>query len=111
MGDNNLIKEEFLALRSEIDQTKKRAVRTVWLGLTVVPVLTFMAEMPDVQFVGPLIPFVSMVLTILFVSEEHALMRCGRYIRERIDPRLEEGAGWESWLEAQPDLRTIDRYF
>lgn len=111
MSDASLIKEEFLALRSEIENTKRRLVMTVWLGLTIVPVLTFLAEMPDVQFVGPLIPFVTMVLTILFVSEEHALMRCGRYIRERIDPRVEAGGGWESWLEAQPELRAMDRYF
>ncbi len=111
MDKHEMILEEFRALRTEVDSTKSRAVKTVWLGLTTVPVLTFISELPNVHFLGPLIPFVVLVLTVLFVSEEHALMRCGRYIRERIEPLVESGAGWESWLESQPQLRQMDRYF
>ncbi len=109
MDKQDFVREQYLALRAEINDIKARLFKTVGLGLVVVPVLTFMAEMEDVRFVGPIIPFVVMVLTILFVSEENALMRCGRYIRERIEPLIEEGAGWEAWLESQPKLRTMDK--
>ena len=105
----DFIKEQYHALRQEIDHTKGRLFRTVWLGVVVVPVLTYLAELPDGRFVGPVIPFVVLVLSMLFLSEQHALMRCGRYIRERIEPLIEEGAGWEAWLESQPELRTMDK--
>ena len=109
MEKQDFVKEQYQALRAEIGATKSRLFKTVCVGLVVVPVLTFMAEMPEVRFVGPIIPFVVLVLTILFVAEEHALMRCGRYIRERIEPLIEQGAGWEAWLESQPSLRMMDR--
>ncbi|MHC4063085.1 MAG: hypothetical protein ACYSUQ_03010 [Planctomycetota bacterium] len=109
MEKQEFVKEQYLALRAEINATKSRLFKTVCLGLIVVPALTFLAEMPDSRFVGPIIPFVVLVLTILFVAEEHALMRCGRYIRERIEPLIEAGAGWEAWLESQPTLRIMDK--
>jgi hypothetical protein len=39
-------------------------------------------------------------------------MRCGRYIREHVEPRFQIGLGWEQWL-ATPDetrKRTVDLY-
>ena len=109
MEQQDFIKEQYRALRAEVDATKARLFRTVCLGLVVVPVLTFLAERPQTQFVGPILPFVVLVLTILFVAEEHALMRCGRFIRERIEPHMEDGVGWEAWLETQPGLRFMDK--
>ena len=103
------VKEQYQALRSEIDLIKNRLFKIVCLGLVVVPVLTYLAELPDTRFVGPLVPFVILMLVIQFLAEEHALMRCGRYIRERIEPLIEQGAGWEAWLESQPGLRTMDK--
>lgn len=37
-------------------------------------------------------------------------MRCGRYIREHIEPSIEDVVGWEAWL-SKPDekkRRTVD---
>ncbi len=110
METKDYVREQFVALRREIEASKARLFKTLCLALVIVPVATFMAEMPGVNFVGPIIPFVILVLTLVYVSEEHALMRCGRYVRERIEPLIEEGAGWESWLESQPELRRMDRY-
>ena len=105
----DFIKEQYHALRAEIDHTKGRLYKTVCLGVVVVPVLAYLAGLPNTRFVGPLIPFVVLVLAMLFLAEQYALMRCGRYIRERIEPLIEEGAGWEAWLESQPELRTMDK--
>ena len=110
MEKHDFVKEQYVALRAEIGATKARLFKTVCLGLVIVPVLTYLAEGPEIRFLGPIIPFVIMVLTILFVAEEQALMRCGRYIRERIEPLIEQGAGWEAWLESQSNLRVLDRY-
>ncbi len=105
----DLVREQYRALRTEVDLIKGRLFITVCLGLVIVPVLTYLAELPDTRFVGPLLPFVILVLTMLFLAEEQALMRCGRYIRERLEPLIEAGAGWEAWLESQPELRAMDK--
>ncbi len=110
METQDYVMQQFVALRREIEATKARLFKTLCLTLVVVPGATFLAEIPQVEFVGPIIPFVVLVLTILYVAEEHALMRCGRYVRERIEPLIEQGAGWESWLESKPELRLMDRY-
>ena len=106
--DLNLPKKDGREVLAEIKATKSRLYKTVCLGLVAIPVLTFLAEQPGIRFVGPIIPFVVLLLTILFVAEEHALMRCGRYIRLQIEPTFE--SGWEQWLESQPKLRIMDKY-
>ncbi len=101
--------EEYRTLRREIAATKLRLFMIVALGSVAVPILTFLGEHPESRFVGPLLPFVVLVITILFVADEQALMRCGRFIRERIEPHFESGTEWEKWLEDKPDLRVMDR--
>ncbi len=107
MEDKQFAVLQFEALRKEIAATKARLFTTVCLGLVAVPVLTYLSETPGTRFLGPILPFVVLVLTILFVAEENALMRCGRYIRERVESEVEPG--WESWLESQPGLRLMDK--
>ena len=109
MEEQQIVMQQFQALRSEIDATKSRLFRIVCLGVVGMPVLMYLAEKPEVQFLGPVLPFAVLALTMLFMSEEHSLMRCGRYMRERIEPLIEEGAGWEAWLESQPSLRVMDK--
>ncbi|MCP4247145.1 MAG: hypothetical protein GY778_08855 [bacterium] len=109
MEKDQFVHEEFSTLRKEISATKARIFKTVSLGLVIVPLLTYLAEGQEIEFVGPIIPFVVLLLTILFVAEEQALMRCGRYIRERIEPLIEKGVGWEAWLESQGRLRVMDK--
>ncbi len=109
METQDFLLEQYRALRKEITATKTRLFRIVIVGTIVVPVLTFMAEMPESRFVGPILPFAVLVLTILFVADEQALMRCGRYIRERVEPQVMDCVGWESWLESQTNLRVLDR--
>jgi hypothetical protein len=110
MDKHDFVLQQFLALRREIESTKKRLFKTLCLALVIIPGVTFLAELPEIDWVGPLVPFVVLVLTILYVADEHGLMRCGRYVRERIEPLIEEGAGWEAWLESQPHLRQMDKY-
>ncbi len=109
MDTKDFLVEEYRTLRREIASTKMRLFMIVALGSIAVPLLTYLAEMPDSQFVGPVLPFVVLVLTILFVADEQALMRCGRFIRERIEPHFESGTEWEKWLEEKSDLRVMDR--
>ena len=109
MNKDQFLSEQFRTLRQEISATKARLFLTVALGVVAVPVLTYLAEQPDLRYMAPILPFVVLVFTMLFLSEESALMRCGRYIRERIEPLVEEGLGWEAWLETHTSLRTMDK--
>ncbi|MEE9294412.1 MAG: hypothetical protein V3W34_05530 [Phycisphaerae bacterium] len=109
MDTQDFLLEEYRTLRVEIAAIKSRLFKIVAFGSVAVPVLTFLGEMPDTRVVSLILPFVVLVLTILFVADQQELMRCGRFIRERIEPRFEKGAGWESWLESQTDLRVLDK--
>lgn len=109
MEQQQIVMQQFQALRSEADASRSRLFRIVCLGVVAVPVLMYLAEKAEAEFVAAIVPFVVLVLNMLFMSEEHSLMRCGRYMRERIEPLIEEGAGWEAWLESQPSLRVMDK--
>ena len=100
---------QYQSLRSEIEAIKARLFRTAALGLIIIPGFTYIAELQNSHFVALILPFVVMVVTLIFVAEEHALMRCGRFVREQIEPNVDGGQGWEAWLESQPRLRTMDK--
>ncbi len=103
------LRMQFQALRAEIDATQGRLFRLVCLAGLGLPALLYLGERPETEFLAPVLPFAVLVLVMLYLSEQHALMRCGRYMRERIEPLIEEGAGWEAWLESQPTLRVMDK--
>lgn len=109
MEKQDFLFEQYRALRTEITATKSRLFKIISLGTVLVPGLTYLAETPGTRYVGLLVPFVALVFAILFVADEQALMRCGRYIRERIEPRFEDPPGWEGWLESQANLRVLDK--
>ncbi len=110
MDSQIFLLEQYRALRTEIAATKSRLFKIVALGTVVVPGLTYLAEIPDTRYLGLILPFVVLVFTIQFVADEQALMRCGRYIREHIEPHCDSAnGGWEKWLESQPELRVLDR--
>ena len=96
MEPQQIVMQQFQALRAEIDATRSRLFRIVCLGVVVVPVLMYLAEKAEVEFVAAIVPFVVLVLNVLFVSEEHSLMRCGRYMRERIEPLIDNRRGTTS---------------
>ncbi len=104
-----ILMQQFQALRSEIDGAKARQFRIACLAALGVPGLMYLGGKPEAGFLCPILPFAVLVLSMLFMHEQHSLMRCGRYMRERIEPLIEEGAGWEAWLESHPSLRMMDK--
>lgn len=110
MESDAFLLHQFNTIREEIHAVKARSFWIVALGLFGVPLITFLACYTD-KFVSLLIPYVVLVTIILFVAEQSALMRCGRYIRQVIEPKFSELQGWESWLESRHELRLMDRHF
>jgi len=112
MDDKDLLLQQFNTLRGEIKATKTRIFWIVALGLFGVPLITFLAESREqAEFVTPMIPYVVIVLIVMFIAEHTALMRAGQYIRCNIEPRSNETLGWETWLEGHPGVRLLDKHF
>jgi hypothetical protein len=108
---------QYTTLREEIRETKARIFYIAAIGLFVLPggdYLTRTLETPSIRLVLPLLV---VCVVLLYLSENHALMRCGRYIREQIeekhiDHKATKFTGWESWLESQDaaDRRSVDKF-
>jgi len=101
--------KQFLTLRQEIIATKARLYWTVAMGVFGVPILTYLASDAE-RYVWLLVPYSVLILIVVFIAEHNAMMRAGRYIRERIEPHAED-IGWEGWLEASDESRLMERHF
>jgi hypothetical protein len=110
MESDAFLLHQFNTIRDEIKAVKARSFWIVAIGLFGVPIITFLAGFTE-KFVSLLVPYVVLVTIILFVAEQSALMRCGRYIRQVIEPNFKSIVGWEAWLESRKDLRLMDRHF
>ena len=110
MDRREFLKANFETLRDEIKATKARIFWTVAMGLFGVPILIKLAEGSG-KFVSLLVPYLVLVVIILFLSEQNALMRAGSYIRQVIEPSVGDAVGWEEWLGTRSELRLMDKHF
>jgi hypothetical protein len=111
MSKDEFLREQYLTLREEIRASKVRSFSLVVIGTLLVPALSFAADKYGSLFAGASVPFVVLVVMLAFLVEQNGIIRAGRYIRERIEPSIEGVTGWESWLEKDHHLRTVDKLF
>jgi len=111
------LKEQYSTLRKEIEQTKSRIFKIVAFGITIVPAAHFVAKDQHLEALNYITPLLVIVVALLYLSENHALMRCGRYIRCEIERHVtaqdKDVIGWETWLEANKQrygTRTVDKF-
>lgn len=112
MTPERFLELQYQTLREEIRETKARIFRTLAFGLTVVPAAQFIADKFEIDAVIVSMPLLVIVVSFLYLSENHALMRCGRFIRLEIEPRIPNVVGWEGWLTTPDEYekRSVDRY-
>ena len=110
MDASEFLKEQFLVLRREIDARQTRIFWTVIIGLLGMPTLTYLARDAD-ALAWLAIPFLVLVIIVLFLAEQNAMMRCGRFIREKIESNPDLVPGWEFWLESRQEYRRMERNF
>jgi hypothetical protein len=112
MDRQEFLKQQYLSLREEIRATKDRIFKTMGFGLIVVPSATFLAKAYDVDTFILSLPVLVVVVALIYLSENNALMRCGRYIKYHIEPAIADVVGWEQWLEriGPWDARSVDKY-
>ncbi len=110
MNDPQLRLQEYIGLRQEILSRQKHLFWTVIIGLLGVPAFTYAAADAS-TIVWLVLPLFVLVVIVLFLAEQNAMMRAGRYIRERIEPASDGAAGWECYLESNPDFRMMEKHF
>jgi hypothetical protein len=108
MSTEEFLRQQFLTLRDEIRESKSRIFWLFILGMGLVLVCGYLAaEHPSA--LG--IPFLLIGLMLSYISEQNNIARAGRYLRETVEPRIENLVGWEHWLESKPQLREVDHSF
>lgn len=103
---------EYLTLRKEIEVSKANMFKLVVGGAAVIPTAQSLANTYSIGAITLALPLIVVVLVLLFLTENHAVMRAGTYILERIEPNIEGRGGWETWLNsAQGGVkkRTVDK--
>src|SRR5687768_3492415 len=111
MATDEFMKQQFLTLRDEIRESKARIFWLLILGMLLVMVSGYLAAEHPNAFGNAAIPFLLLGLMLSFVSEQNNIARAGRYLREIVEPRIENVLGWEHWLEDKPRLREVDHAF
>jgi hypothetical protein len=117
MDRAEFVKQEYIALREEIKLSKDRIFRIAGLGLVGLPSAYFFAEKYQLTVLKLTLPLLICTLVLLYLAESHAVMRCGRYIKQIIEPECSKPdacRGWEHWLEEKDihghDRRLVDKY-
>ncbi len=115
MKKEEFLNQQFLTLREEIRETKARIFKVISFGIIAVPAAHFLGKSYKLDFIVFCLPILVIVIALLYLAENHSLMRCGRYIREKIESEVEDVTGWEEWLEqtggsGEKLERSVDKY-
>ena len=103
---------EYQTLRNEIEKSKENMFKLLVGGAAVIPAAQSVASTYSIGAITIALPLIVGVLVLLFLAENHSMMRAGTYILEEIEPNVEGSGGWETWLHASNDLsgtRTVDK--
>lgn len=105
----SFLMEEYKTLREEIKATKDRIFKIAGLSAAGMPYSYVLAQDNDLKVLKILLPLLVLGVALLYISENISLMRCGRYIKNCIEPIVINGdisnkwKGWEYTL-AEEDL-------
>jgi hypothetical protein len=118
MERSRFLENEYITLREEIKNTKERLFRLAGIGLVGVPAAYSVAKIYDIKVLVLSLPILICIIVLLYMSESRALMRCGSYIKKKIERNVEGNLecqlGWEHWLSKAPknksDRRAVDKF-
>jgi len=102
---------QYSSLRREIEQCKSRLFQIAVGGAIVVPAAQYIADVHRIGSITLALPLLVVILVLLFLSENHAIMRCGSYLLQHVEPLVPGVVCWEEWLHSshQSRLRSVDR--
>ncbi len=111
MNSDDFLRQQYLSLRDEIRESKNRIFWLMIIAMFLVAAAGYLAAEHPSAFANAAIPFLLLGLMLSFIAEQNNIARAGRYVRETIEPRMENVLGWEHWLESKPALREVDHSF
>jgi uncharacterized membrane protein YfcA len=111
MPTEDFMKQQYLTLRDEIRESKARIFWLLIIGMLLVMAAGYLAAEHPNAFANAAIPFLLIGVMLSFVSEQNNIARAGRYLRETVEPTIQDIVGWEHWLESKPKLREVDHQF
>lgn len=109
---DELLIQQYISLREEIRETKDRTFKIAAIALFIFPAGEHVARVLGAKLLLLILPILVISVALLYLAENHALMRCGRYIRQGIEREMQGIIGWERWLETRDECkpRSVDRY-
>jgi len=112
IDQSKFIELEYATLRKEIETSKANMFKLVVGGSAVIPAAQSVADSYSIGVITLALPLVVAVLVLLFLAENHAVMRAGTYILQEIEPKIDGMKGWETWLnsvQTNTGTRTVDK--
>lgn len=103
---------QYTTLRKEIETSKANMFKLVVGGAAVIPTAQSLASTYSIGIITLALPLIVVVLVLLFLTENHSMMRAGTYILHEIEPKIEGVVGWETWLNSAKGgagKRTVDK--
>ena len=104
-------KQQYVTLRAEISESKARIFWLLIVGILLVLASGYLAAAHPSAFANAAIPFLLLAIMLSFIAEESNVSRAGRYLREVVEPKIQDMMCWEHWLESQTRYREVDRSF
>ena len=117
MENDKFLIQQYISLREEVKETKARIFKLAGLGIVGMPASYFLAHTYKLEILIISLPILICTILLLFLAESRALMRCGMYIKEHIEPIFQKQEnqdfiGWEHWLQenkqGEPGRRIVD---
>jgi hypothetical protein len=111
MNKEDFKKMEYCTLREEIKETKSRIFKIAGLAIIGTPSAYFLGKALQMELFTLFLPAFICIILLFYLSESHALMRCGYYIKTNIENEV-DNQGWENWLEQRTesgDRRLVDK--
>jgi uncharacterized membrane protein YfcA len=111
MSNEEFTKQQYLALKDEIRDSKTRIFWLMIIAITLVMISGYLAAEYPSAFANAATPFLLIALMLSFTAEQNNISRAGRYVREVIEPASQDHPGWEHWLEMRKEVREVDHSF
>lgn len=111
MNTDEFVRSQYHALRDEIRESKAHIFWLLIAGIFLVLTAGYLAAEHPSAFANAAIPFLLLALMLTYISEQNNIARAGRYLREVVEPRIQDLTCWEHWLESKHQFREVDHAF
>jgi len=112
VNKDDFLKLQYQTLREEIKETKARIFKITGFGVTIIPATQYIGQIYKVDILLLALPLLTLIVALIYISENQCLYRCGMYIRDHIEAQVPGVMGWEEWLQtpASSGPRLVGRY-